>query len=137
MHPSLLPYADAPPVRTGRYVAAGALIGAAVLALAAGVLHPRMHRCGESHEDVARHTVRKLALEAYPQWQSTFWNGPTCPTSLHALLPWMNNKDTLDPSGSEYTFWCGRTASREPALHVTSAGPDREIDTADDIGSEL
>lgn len=139
MHPSLLPYADAPPVRIGRYVAAGALIGAAILALAAGVLERRAHTCtfGSSREEVAEDTTRKLAFEAYPEWRAAFWNGPTCPASLHALLPWTNNNDTLDPWGTDYAFWCGRTASREPALHVLSAGPDRQFDTGDDIGSEL
>ncbi|MBL9017471.1 MAG: hypothetical protein JNL83_25000 [Myxococcales bacterium] len=137
MHPALQPYLDPKPVRTWRYVVAGALVGLIGSRVAIAILDHQVTRCFcDTTEDIALVTAKKYAFEAFPQWRSTAWNGPACPSSLDALLPWMNNKDTLDPWGTEYAFWCGRTGALEPVLHVTSAGPDRELGTADDLRSD-
>jgi hypothetical protein len=143
MHPALQPYVDPKPVRIWRYVLAGALIGllGSRIAIELAVRRAGYTTCRESIEDIARATTRKLAFEAYPMWRITSWSGATwsgatCPESLDELLPFMNNRDTLDPWGTHYRFWCSRSADRDPALHVLSAGPDRELGTDDDLGSD-
>ena len=141
MHPALQPYLDPKPVRTWRYLLAGALVGLIGGRIAIELAESRGgHTHGESRTDIARATATKLVFEAYPMWRLTSWSGAswpsaTCPGSLDALLAWMNNKDTLDPWGTAYRHWCGHSATLEPTLHVVSAGPDREHHTDDDIGS--
>ena len=63
MHRSLLPYVDPKPIRTWRYLLAGALVGLIGSRIAIALLD-------HTTEDVARATAQKLALEAYPEWRA-------------------------------------------------------------------
>jgi hypothetical protein len=112
--------------------AAACLVGTIVLA--AVIPTPgRFH--GDTKEDIARQTVFKFALEAFPDWQRA--RPPhACPASLEPLLATMNNKDTLDPWGRDYRSYCEISSTGAVSLVATSAGPDREHGTSDDIRSD-
>ena len=113
-------------------MAATCIVGAIVMAAAMTPYH-RSH--GDTEEDIARQTVFKFALEAFPDWQRT--RPPhACPASLQPLLATMNNKDTLDPWGRDYRSCCEISSTGVVSLVVTSAGPDREHGTSDDIRSD-
>ncbi len=93
----------------------------------------RMTTFGGSKVDVARLTVTKYALEAYPQWALAHPDR-TCPVSLVELNAWMNTKDIRDPYGTDYQWSCGTYAGRTQ-LHVWSVGEDQLLGSADDIRS--
>jgi len=77
--------------------------------------------------------TRAYALEAYPAWVAA---NPTreCPARLAELNTYVGRADTLDPWGTTYQFLCGHQHG-VVGLRVRSAGPDRQFDTGDDIGS--
>ena len=108
------------------------VIGISVAVAAANC--PHMSSCSETKEDIARATVTKYALEAFPSWQETH-PAMACPSDLLVLNEWMNNKDIRDPWGTDYRFRC-RSVSGVGHLTVRSAGTDQEHGTADDIASD-
>jgi hypothetical protein len=114
--------------------AASVLAGASLVVLATISALP--HGRGESLVQIARDTVMKYALEAYPAWVAT--HHAMCPSSLRELDAYMDNKDIQDPYGTTYFFACGPllVPNATSGIIVISAGEDGRFGTADDIRSD-
>jgi hypothetical protein len=108
------------------------LLASSAIAYALWVVVSRPERHVGFHEskaDVATVTIKKYALEAYPEW-ATQHPDETCPASLDELSPFMNIRDLHDPWGSPYEMRCGRRG-----VVVHSLGEDRIANTSDDLWS--
>ena len=83
-----------------------------------------------SLDDEVRSTVRRYALEAYPQW-AQHEHETSCPESIETLSPIVGIERAVDPWGTPLEMYCG------PAMRISvrSAGRDRKFDTNDDITS--
>ena len=90
----------------------------------------------QSKIDLAELAVKKIALEAYPQWAM---RNPTkdCPSSIDELAEFVNGKDQLiDPWKRPIEILCGPSAPPEiKGLGAMSLGPDGKKGTDDDIKS--
>ena len=85
--------------------------------------------------DLAVIAVRKYAFEAYPQW-ATEHPDQDCPGALAELREFTSYDSDLDPWGHPYRLLCGASLpAGVKRLGVQSAGPDGQLDTADDIHS--
>lgn len=85
--------------------------------------------------DYTRVLVKKLALEAYPQW-AVRTIAQDCPRDLRDLLEFTNLEDTNDPWGQPLKMTCGPTNPPDvKGIGVVSFGPDKREGTADDITS--
>ena len=86
---------------------------------------------------IAKATVTKYAFEAYGSWAAEHPDR-ACPERLEELLPFINEKTTLDPWEHPYVMFCGTNVPSGVRLHgvgIKSLGPDGQPDTADDITS--
>lgn len=83
--------------------------------------------------DIAHASVRHIVGEAFSAW---WLDHPTqkCPSESAKLSPYMK-VSKIDPWGEEYRVFCNPSARREIRLRVSSNGPDRRPDTADDVRS--
>lgn len=80
--------------------------------------------------DRARRRAQKIAFEDYPQW-AVVPQHTGCPPSLADLAPYADPGETwADPWGTAFATRC-----EGGMLIVTSAGPDRQPGTADDVTS--
>jgi hypothetical protein len=85
--------------------------------------------------DLATLQVKKLALDAFPQWAMRN-AAKACPDSLDDLKDFVNNPDMNDPWGHPVRMVCGPTApAGVRGLGAYSLGPDGKDGTADDIKS--
>ena len=85
-------------------------------------------------EDIARLTVKKLALEAYPMWSVS--NRQPCPENLAALLEFVPDVSAVDPWKQPYEMLCGdQLPEGAKGIAVYSRGRDGKAGTADDIKS--
>lgn len=86
--------------------------------------------------DMAGVMVKKLALEAYPQWAINPGNGAPgkCPT-LAELGEYVSDPDLRDPWGNEYRFRCDDLPAGVTGIAVWSMGPDRVDGGGDDVTS--
>lgn len=109
---------------------AGVAIVAALL-VSTYLMAPR-HRmgCVESKADIARATVKKYALEAYPLWRVQHPNA-VCPERLEDLNEYMNNKTIRDEWDGVYEMSCS-----DFGILVWTAAEDGQPGTADDIRSD-
>ena len=82
------------------------------------------------HEQQALKLVKQYAFEAFPQWAVSL-PSQECPRSIHDLGEF-SYREPVDPWGTPLAFKCGAPIR---GVFVYSAGPDRELDTADDITS--
>ena len=114
------------------------MIVLAILALVMGlVVGPRVMKLfGESKVDIAKMTVHKFTFEAFPMWQRSH-SDKGCPEKLEDLSDYMDKKDTKDPWGNTYKFYCGQNlpAGAKGGFAVSSPGEDGKEGTADDIKS--
>jgi len=116
------------------------MIVLAIMALVMGLLiGPKvwnMFKAGE--KDVARAQVKQMAFEAYQAWARDA--DSDCPQKLDELLKFTNKKDAKDPWREELIMVCG-TDNREHGkpegvtFGIVSKGPDKKLDTKDDIKS--
>ena len=137
MHPVFIREVIGPP-RFGRTITIG--VACALVVAAAGTLLPvKRTLCfgGESKVDIARLTVKKYALEAYPSW-ATAHPRRACPRSILELDEYMSKDGAMDPWNNPYYFACGPRAipKRARGVWVLSAGEDGVFGTADDIRSD-
>jgi hypothetical protein len=85
--------------------------------------------------DLATVEVKKLAFEAFPQWAASHPSA-LCPEKIDELYEFMSEKGGTDPWGQPYRMYCGATLPPGArGLAISSSGPDRKEDTADDIKS--
>ena len=114
------------------------MIVLAILALVMGlIVGPRvMKMFGESKVDIAKLTVQKFANEAFPQWARAHPD-KGCPEKIEELSEYMDKKDTKDPWGNVYKFYCGQNlpAGAKGGFAVSSPGEDGKEGTPDDIKS--
>jgi len=110
--------------------------GATLLAVVLSAIAIRsLQTFGESKTDIAKATVKKYALEAYPTWVADHPD-LECPDSLFVLNEYMNNKDIKDPWGGSYKMICGgNLPAGVKGIAVMSAGEDGQFGTVDDIKS--
>jgi len=156
MHPALRRHVAPPSIRTGRYIAVGALTGLAGILCTFGIVRLVDARAEaasgnaiqaeiESHHH--RDTVRARTLAAaearalddtrtaadayayrgYPSWALAHPD-QLCPSKLSEVTAYLPELGTFDPWGMAYRFDCNGKQ-----LTVSSAGPDRTYGTADDI----
>lgn len=117
------------------------MIVLAILALVMGLLvGPKvwnMFKAGE--KDVARAQVKQMAFEAYQMWARDTNKDPPCPDKLDELLKFTNSKNTKDPWKQELIMVCGDNRGHgvpeEVTFGIISKGPDKKLDTKDDIKS--
>jgi hypothetical protein len=90
----------------------------------------------ESKIDLADLQVRKIALEAYPQWAMSNPSA-ACPKTIAELAKWLNSEQQLvDPWKQTIQMVCGPDAPPEAkGFGAFSMGPDQKAGTADDIKS--
>lgn len=111
------------------------MIVLAILALVMGVIvGPRLiDYLTKSEGKIAKLAVRKLALEAYPQWR-TQNPGRGCPSAIEELIE--ESEDAIDPWGNKYKLLC--PPSLPPgakSIAILSFGPDGKEGTDDDVRS--
>jgi prepilin-type N-terminal cleavage/methylation domain-containing protein len=114
------------------------MIVLAIIALVMGLLvGPKVMKLfGESKVEVAKLTIKKFTEEAYPLWSRSHQDKP-CPDKLEDLSEYMDKKDTNDPWGHAYKFYCGQNLppGAKGGIAVMSGGPDEKEGTNDDIKS--
>jgi general secretion pathway protein G len=112
------------------------MIVLAIIALVMGVLvGPRvMQMFGQAKGDIAKTQMTDLANNAYGFWQRDFPD-QSCPERIEELMKYANKKDVRDPWGTAYTMKCGEGLPEGIPFGVSSAGPDRKENTADDLHS--
>jgi len=114
------------------------MIVLAILALVMGLLvGPRVMKLfSESKEEVAKLAETDMVNTAFPAW-STRHSDKGCPDKLEDLSDYMNKKDTKDPWGNPYKFYCGQNLppGAKGGFAVSSSGPDGKEGTSDDIKS--
>ena len=113
------------------------MIVLAILALVMGlVVGPKVFALfSHAKGDIAKDTVQKYAYEAYPSWASAHPD-KSCPDRIEDLNEYMNNKDTKDPWGGDYTMLCGQNLpAGAKGIAITSPGPDGKIGNEDDVKS--
>jgi general secretion pathway protein G len=114
------------------------MIVLAILAIVMGILvgPAVIDRWREAKIRSTRIKVMKYANEAFPTWAAQ-QAGKDCPDSLTELNPYMNSSDARDAWGNPLALRCG--ARLPPGIRggiaVSSAGPDGEEGTDDDIAS--
>jgi hypothetical protein len=85
--------------------------------------------------DTTQLEVKKIAFEQYPQWAAAHAE-VECPKTIAELAEFGTNKNMTDIWGTPYEMKCGPTLpAGAKGFAVLSAGPDRKLDTADDIKS--
>lgn len=87
-----------------------------------------------SKQQLAKVTVDKLANEHFPRWSLS--SGTPCPQDIGELAK-LGGIEDHDPWGTPYKLQCGTVPAGTPkgGIAVSSAGPDKAHDTADDIVS--
>jgi hypothetical protein len=88
--------------------------------------------CTESKERVARHMVRRVAMESYARWAMNN-PGKQCPDSALELAVYSGDRELRDPWGKPLLILCEDTLPS--GIRVVSAGADAKLDTPDDIRS--
>jgi general secretion pathway protein G len=118
------------------------MIVLAILALVIGlVLVPKVYeRLSESREETQRILVKKYAHEGFIEWVRKPANQAKggCPASLQEIADILGRKDTNDNWGTPLSFYCGSNlppGAQSAGFAVQSAGPDRQMNTPDDIKS--
>ena len=74
-----------------------------------------------------------FAYSAFAQWGNDN-RSKGCPSDLSELYPYVNNRDDKDPWGEPYILVCGDSVPTT-GFGVRSKGPDKKLDTEDDIKS--
>jgi prepilin-type N-terminal cleavage/methylation domain-containing protein len=113
------------------------MIVLAILALVMGLLvGPKVMKLfGESKVEIAKMTVHQFAEDAFPMWGRTHQD-KACPDKLEDLSEYMNKKDTKDPWGNAYKFFCGQNLpAGAKGFAVMSSGEDGKEGTSDDVKS--
>ncbi|HEX4453253.1 MAG TPA: hypothetical protein VH143_20420 [Kofleriaceae bacterium] len=91
-------------------------------------------RSADPHE-LAVIAVKQYAFEAYPRW-AVEHPDQACPGALAELRELTSFDSDLDPWGHPYRVLCGASLpAGVKGLGVQSAGPDGQLDTADDVRS--
>ncbi len=139
MHPSLEPYVDPPSLLNMRFILAGVLTGLTAIAITFAVLCYVDHRRHVEREHVVaeaqakgrvRALVKDLAFNAWPAWVAS---NPDrrCPDHLAELERYLSEGPLTDAWGTSLVYQCDGVR-----FDVTSAGPDGEPGSADDIRSD-
>jgi hypothetical protein len=84
---------------------------------------------------VATLAAKVYAFEAYPQWAMQHPD-KACPGALAELREFTSFESDLDPWGHPYRLMCGPSLPPgAKGVAIQSAGPDGQLDTADDVRS--
>lgn len=87
-----------------------------------------------SKESAAKVLVDKVANEGFIKWEMN--SDEACPSSLDEIAKHIGKKEAKDPYNKPMKMVCGDEAPEEAnGFGVISAGPDKKMDTKDDIKS--
>jgi hypothetical protein len=148
MHPALLRHVSRPPRFAVRHVITGALSGLISVVICAAVIAPRLDPpdrdddvryavaaaradgLAASNLAIARATIRRYAYHGFPSWAAAHPD-LACPGHLSQLDVYVGESGAEDPWGADYRYGCVGAG-----MWVSSAGPDGEFDTDDDLRSD-
>ena len=108
----------------------------AIIGVVMGILFgPRiMEMFRGSKESATKVLVDKFAQQGYVQWEMN--SDEACPGSLDEVAKYVGKKEAKDPYNKQMSMVCGDDAPEEAnGFGVVSGGPDKKLNTKDDIRS--
>lgn len=108
----------------------------AIIGVVMGILFgPRIMEMFRGSKDSATKVlVDKFAFQGYVQWEMN--SDEACPASLDEVAKYVGKKDAKDPYNKPMSMVCGEDAPPEAnGFGVISGGPDKKLNTPDDIRS--
>lgn len=108
----------------------------AIIGVVMGILFgPRiMEMFRGSKESATKVLVDKYANQGYVQWEMN--SDSACPGSLDEVAKYVGKKTAKDPYNKPMSMVCGDDAPEEAnGFGVISGGPDKKLNTKDDIRS--